>query len=175
VCSSEDYAQYGAKAPDDLTEPVDIRAHLSAILQLPEGHDLGLFAEAQRFIRRRRRFLHRRGDLSAFEIEGLISREWRRRARQRLNQEYDPVDTGTYLDGLLSEYNSDTEEPDEVGTDPAEAKPNVTSADQPSAKPTDPSPKSGTPILPPRGQDIASGTFLDTSCQVCTGKHFNQS
>jgi hypothetical protein len=65
-------------------------------------------------MRRRRRFLHRRGDLSAFEIEGLISREWRRRARQRLNQEYDPVDTGTYLDGLLSDYNSDTEEPDEA-------------------------------------------------------------
>ncbi len=62
---------------------------MSSILQLPEGHDVrvGLFEEAQRLMRRRRRFLHRRGDLSAFEIEGLISREWRRRARQRLNQE----------------------------------------------------------------------------------------
>jgi hypothetical protein len=93
---------------------VDIKAYMSSILQLPAGHDVGLFDEAQRFMRRRRRFLHRRGDLSAFEIEGLISREWRRRARQRLNREYDPIDTGTYLDGLLSEYNSDTEEPDEV-------------------------------------------------------------
>jgi hypothetical protein len=31
-----------------------------------------------------------------------------------LNEDYDPVDAGTYLDALLSEYNSDTEEPDEV-------------------------------------------------------------
>ena len=173
ICSLADYAQYGAKESEDVTDPVDIRAHLSAILQLPEGHDISLFEEAQRFIRRRRRFLHRRGDLSAFEIEGLISREWRRRARQRLNQEYDPVDTGTYLDGLLSEYNSDTEEPDEV--DSAEVSSNVPSMEKPSLEtPVQPS-TSGTPVLPPRGTDIASGTFLDTSCQVCSGKHFNQS
>jgi hypothetical protein len=31
------------------------------------------------------------------------------------------------------------------------------------------------PPLPPRGEDIASGTFLDTCCEICKGKHFNQS
>ena len=124
-------------------------------------------------MRRRRRFLHRRGDLSAFEIEGLISREWRRRARQRLNQEYDPVDTGTYLDGLLSDYNSDTEEPDEA--DPAEVSSTAPPADASSSiePPGRPS-TSSTPILPPRGEEVATGTFLDTSCQICNGKHFNQ-
>jgi hypothetical protein len=44
-----------------------------------------------------------------------------------LNQEYDPVDTGTYLDGLLSDYNSDTEEPDEA--DPAEVSSTAPPAD----------------------------------------------
>ncbi len=46
ACSLDDYAQYGAKSTDDLTDPVDIKAHLSSILQLPEGHDVGLFEEA---------------------------------------------------------------------------------------------------------------------------------
>ena len=31
------------------------------------------------------------------------------------------------------------------------------------------------PQLPPRGVDIATGTFLDTCCEICNGKHFNQS
>jgi hypothetical protein len=31
------------------------------------------------------------------------------------------------------------------------------------------------PQLPPRGVDIATGTFLDTCCDICNGKHFNQS
>ena len=123
-------------------------------------------------MRRRRRFLHRRGDLSAFEIEGLISREWRRRARQRLNQEYDPADTGTYLDGLLSDYNSDTEEPDEA--DPTEVPSGTPPVDTSSTEPPGRTSTSSTPILPPRGADIATGTFLDTSCQTCNGKHFNQ-
>ncbi len=65
-----DYAQYGAKDPSDVTEPVDSRTHLSAILQLPEGHDISsLLQKAQRPLRLRRRFLHRRGDLSELEIE----------------------------------------------------------------------------------------------------------
>lgn len=155
---------------------------ISAILQLPEGHDISsLLQEAQRLLRLRRRFLHRRGDfkLSALEIEGSISRdsERRRGARQRLNRQYDPgpVDTGTYLGGLLSDYNSDTEEPDEA--DPAEATSSVPPAEKPSAKSRDKAATSGAPVLSPapRGKDIASGTFLDTCCQVCSGKHFNQS
>ena len=112
---------------------------------------------------------------------GLISRGRRRRApsRQQLSRQYDPgpVDTGTYLGGLLSDYNSDTEEPDEA--DPAEATSSVPPAEKPSAKSPDKaaSATSGAPVLSPapRGEDIASGTFLDTCCQVCSGKHFNQS
>ena len=34
---------------------------------------------------------------------------------------------------------------------------------------------SSPPLLPPRGEDVASGTFLDTGCDVCKSKHFNAS
>jgi hypothetical protein len=103
--SLDDYAKYGFQDLDP-REPVEIRAYLQTDLNLSTEHDVGLFEEAQRFIRRRGRFLRRRGDLSAWEIEGLISREWRRKAAQRLNQEYDPIDRGTYLDSLLTDSDS---------------------------------------------------------------------
>jgi len=110
--SKQDYSAFGKPDTSDLSEPVDIQNYLASDLKLSDSPDLGMFAEARQFVRRRRRFLHRRGDLSASEIEALIAREWRRRAHQRLNTEYDPVDGGTYLDARLAEYDSDTEEPD---------------------------------------------------------------
>ena len=111
--SLDDYSKYGFQDSDP-KEPVEIRTYLQTEMNLPTGHDIGMFEEAQRFIRRRGRFPRRRGDLSAWEIEGLISREWRRKAAQRLNQEYDPIDRGTYLDSLLADYDSDLEEADET-------------------------------------------------------------
>ena len=59
--------------------------------------------------------------LSNFEIDGLISRKRRRRAHQRLDTSYDPIDSGTCLNAILSDYNSDTEEPDEVATEEVSA------------------------------------------------------
>ena len=111
--SLDDYSKYGFQDSDP-KEPVEIRTYLQTEMNLPTGHDIGMFEEAQRFIRRRGRFPRRRGDLSAWEIEGLISREWRRKAAQRLNQEYDPIDRGTYLDSLLTDYDSDLEVADET-------------------------------------------------------------
>ena len=173
--SLDDYAKYGFQDTSDPKDPVDIREYLQTDFRLPVDQDIGMFAEAQRFIRRRGRFLRNRGDLSAWQIESLISREWRRKAAQRLNKEYDPIDRGTYLDSLLADYDSDTEETDET---PSEAAPpSVTSTDSPMAEPLKKSttaPKARPP-LPPRGEDIASGTFLDTCCEICNGKHFNQS
>ena len=173
--SLDDYAKYGFKDVSDPTEPVDIREYLQTDFKLPADQDIAMFAEAQRFIRRRSRFLRNRGDLSAWQIESLISREWRRKAAQRLNKEYDPIDRGTYLDSLLADYDSDTEEADET---PADAVPaNVRSADTPMVKPLKESPSASKspPQLPPRGEDIATGTFLDTCCEICNCKHFNQS
>jgi hypothetical protein len=173
--SLDDYAKYGFQDASDTTEPVDIREYLQTDFKLPDDQDIGMFAAAQRFIRRRNRFLRNRGDLSAWQIESLISREWRRKAAQRLNKEYDPIDRGTYLDSLLADYDSDTEEADET---PADAVlPNVKSTDTPMAEPLKKSPTASKspPQLPPRGEDIAVGTFLDTCCDICSGKHFNQS
>ena len=170
--SLDDYSKYGFQDSDP-KEPVEIRTYLQTEMNLPTGHDIGMFEEAQRFIRRRGRFLRRRGDLSAWEIEGLISREWRRKAAQRLNQEYDPIDRGTYLDSLLADYDSDLEEADET----AEAPLRMPSKDAPMEEHIKQSPVSSSslPPLPPRGDDIAEGTFLDTGCEVCKSKHFNQS
>ena len=75
--SFDEYAKYGFQDASDPTEPVDIRSYLQTELQLPPDQDIRMFEEAQRFIRRRGRFLRNRGDLSAWEIESLISREWR--------------------------------------------------------------------------------------------------
>ena len=174
--SLDDYSKYGFQDSDP-KEPVEIRTYLQTEMNLPTGHDIGMFEEAQRFIRRRGRFPRRRGDLSAWEIEGLISREWRRKAAQRLNQEYDPIDRGTYLDSLLADYDSDLEEADET----AEAPLRMPSKDAPMAREEhikqSPVSSSSLPPLPPRGDDIAEGTFLDTGCEVCQckSKHFNQS
>ena len=173
--SFDDYAKYGFQDLSDPTDPVDIRNYLNTEFKLPADQDVGMFAEAQKFIRRRGRFLRNRGDLSAWQIESLISREWRRKAAQRLNTEYDPIDRGTYLDSLLADYDSDTEEADET---PEDAVPPIAkSTDTPMAEPPKDSSKApkSIPLLPPRGEDIASGTFLDTCCEVCKSKHFNQS
>jgi hypothetical protein len=116
----DDYAKYGFQDASDPTEPVDIREYLQTDFELPADQDIGMFAAAQRFIRRRNRFLRNRGDLSTSQIEGLISREsrWRRKAARRLNKEYDPIDhRGTYLDSLLADYDSDTEEADETSAE----------------------------------------------------------
>ena len=154
--SLDDYSKYGFQDSDP-KEPVEIRTYLQTEMNLPTGHDIGMFEEAQRFIRRRGRFLRRRGDLSAWEIEGLISREWRRKAAQRLNQEYDPIDRGTYLDSLLADYDSDLEEADET----AEAPLRMPSKDAPMEEPIKQSPVSSSslPPLPPRGTILPRAHF----------------
>jgi hypothetical protein len=63
--------------------------------------DLAMRQDAQRFMSGRRKFLHRRGDLSSMEIENLISREWRRRAGRQLQKSYIPVDKVAYQEALL--------------------------------------------------------------------------
>ena len=62
--SLDDYAKYGFQDVSDPTEPVDIREYLKTDFKLPDDQDIAMFAEAQRFIRRRSRFLRNRGDLS---------------------------------------------------------------------------------------------------------------
>ena len=52
--------------------PVDIREYLQSDVGLSKATDLAMWQEVQKFIRRRRRFLHRRGDLSAAEIEEKV-------------------------------------------------------------------------------------------------------
>ena len=50
--SLDDYAKYGFQDMDP-EEPVEIRSYLQTDLKLATEHDVGLFEEAQRFIRRR--------------------------------------------------------------------------------------------------------------------------
>jgi hypothetical protein len=75
--SFADYAKYGFQDVSDLKDPVDMREYLQNEYKLPANHDVGLFEEAQQFIRRRGRFLRNRGDLSAWQIESLIREKTR--------------------------------------------------------------------------------------------------
>jgi hypothetical protein len=194
--SKQDYSAFGKPDNSDLSEPVDIQSYLGSDLKLSDSPDLAMFSEARQFVRRRRRFLHRRGDLSASEIESLIAREWRRRAHQRLNTEYDPVDGGTYLDALLADYDSDTEEPDPEILASEVEQPTVQSPRTTSTRSQ--SPRAGKqaahqlpgtsmvqdqqsrlnrlpePVVPPQGTDLAEGLFINTKCEICDGKHFNK-
>ena len=194
--SKQDYSAFGKPDSSDLSEPVDIQSYLGSDLKLSDSPDLAMFSEARQFVRRRRRFLHRRGDLSASEIESLIAREWRRRAHQRLNTEYDPVDGGTYLDALLADYDSDTEEPDPETLVSEVEQPTVQSPRTTSTRSQ--SPRAGKqaahqlpgtsmvqdqqsrlnrlpePVVPPQGTDLAEGLFINTKCEICDGKHFNK-
>ena len=198
--SKQDYSAFGKPDTSDLSEPVDIQNYLASDLKLSDSPDLGMFAEARQFVRRRRRFLHRRGDLSASEIEALIAREWRRRAHQRMNTKYDPMDDGTYLDALLADYDSDTEEPDSEIVLPEVEQPTVQSPRTTSTRSQ--SSRAGKqvahqlpgtsmvqdqlprlkslekrlpePVVPPKGTDLAEGLFINTKCEICDGKHFNK-
>ncbi|NDC37846.1 MAG: hypothetical protein EBZ48_07310, partial [Proteobacteria bacterium] len=64
--SKMDYSILGQ--PSKFEEPVDIRQYLQSNIDLTDGANPAMWQEVQRFIRRRRRFLHRRGDLSSAEI-----------------------------------------------------------------------------------------------------------
>jgi hypothetical protein len=129
--------------------------------------DLAMWQDAQRFMAGRRKFLHRRGDLSSMEIENLISREWRRRAGRQLQKSYIPVDKVAYQEALLRGYNSDEDIPEPVDKPEASA---LGDTQMGGLQSTDKEPRTRAAAK----KAIEEGQFFDTACVVCKSKHFDR-